>query len=207
MRETAVVAWDPARDLATGLAPEAGRLLVAAASLTEPSFRRSVVLLLDHDEQGTLGVVLNQPTGVDAGEVLPAWRPHLTGPPLVFRGGPVALDSALAVAAVPGPADGEEPEGFRRVAGPLGVIDLDAPPTRLAPQLSAVRLFVGYAGWSAGQLEGELAQHAWYVVEGLPGDAFADLGGDPDAMWRAVLARQGGELAWLARYPEDPSLN
>lgn len=186
------------------LAPRAGRLLVATPALDDPNFARTVVLLLDHDESGSLGVVLNRPTGLDVGEVLPSWRSHVTGDPLVFAGGPVALDSALGLAAVPGPPDGEEPAGFRRVAGPLGLIDLDSPPEVLGPALSGLRIFAGYAGWAPGQLDAELAEVAWIVVESRPPDPF-----DPGAelLWRTVLARQPGRLAWLARFPSDPALN
>jgi putative transcriptional regulator len=186
------------------LEPAAGRLLIAAPSLVDPNFDRSVVLLLDHDEQGSLGVVLNRPTDLDVADVLPSWRDRLTGDPVVFKGGPVALDSALGLAAVPGPVDGEEPPGFRRVAGPLGLIDLDADPEVLGPALTDLRIFVGYAGWGPDQLAGELAEDAWFVVASLPTDAFA---ADAAGLWRGVLRRQPGELAWVANFPPDPTLN
>lgn len=182
--------------------PDAGRLLVAAPTMGEP-FRHAVILLLEHDESGTLGVVLNQPTTLDVGQVLPLWRDHLTGTPIVFQGGPVALDSALGLAAAEG---SDEPPGFRRVSGPLGVIDLDTPPDDLVPRLHALRIFAGYAGWSPGQLEGELDEGSWAVVEvGDPVlDAFLS---DRDDLWAAVLARQGGTLAWWVHCPEDPTCN
>lgn len=179
-----------------------GRLLVAAPILGDP-FRHSVILILEHDESGTLGVVLNQPTSLDVGTVLPAWRDHLTGTPILFQGGPVALDSALGLAAS---VDAAEPPGFRRVSGPLGIIDLDTPPDELAPQLHALRIFAGYAGWSPDQLDGELEEGAWAVVEVADPvlDAFLS---DREDLWRAVLTRQGGTLAWWVNCPADPSVN
>ena len=182
--------------------PLPGRLLVASPVLGEP-FERAVILLLEHDESGTLGVVLNQPTTLDVGSVLPAWRDHLTGTPTLFQGGPVSLDSALGLAAAEGT---DEPPGFRRVSGPLGIIDLDTPPDDLVPRLHALRIFAGYAGWSPGQLEGELEDGAWAVVELADPvlDAFLS---DRDDLWDAVLVRQGGTLAWWVHCPPNPSVN
>ncbi len=207
----------------TSSSPEgfAGRLLVATPALTDPTFARSVVLLLDHDENGALGVVVNRPTSVDVDAVLPSWRDYTTGPGVLFQGGPVALDSALGLAVVAGrsagatgsgvtPADegdeGEEDEplGWRRVIGRLGLVDLDTPPQLLAAGLSALRIFAGYAGWGGGQLEGELDEGAWYLVDAEPDDAFTD---DPAQLWRAVLRRQRGWLSLVSTYPDDPTLN
>ena len=181
--------------------PAAGRLLVATPALVDPNFARSVVLLLDHDESGTLGVVLNRPTELDVEEVLPAWRPHLTGVPVVFQGGPVALDSALGLAAVPGAPDAEEPLGFRRVAGSLGLVDLDAPPEILAPELVGLRIFAGYSGWGPDQLDAELAEGSWYVVDALPLDAFT---ASPDGLWSAVLRRAAGGARLRGDVPRRP---
>ena len=182
--------------------PSAGRLLVAAPSLGEP-FRHAVILLLENDESGSLGVVLNQPTSLDVGTVLPVWRDHLTGEPTLYQGGPVALDSALGLAAT---AHEEEPPGFRRVSGPIGIIDLDTPPDDLGPHLTALRIFAGYAGWAPDQLEGELDEGSWAVVEVADPvvDAFL---ADPGALWANVLRRAGGTLAWWIHCPADPGLN
>lgn len=178
-----------------------GRLLVAAPVLTDPNFARSVVLLLDHDEQGALGVVLNRPTQVGVCDVLDGWA-ELTGDPqVIFQGGPVGLDSALAVAVVPGEPGPEEPLGWRRVHGAIGLVDLEAPPQVLAGELGALRVFAGYAGWTPGQLEQEIAEGAWYLVDAEPGDISAP---HPEGLWRAVLRRQTGALAMLATYPRTP---
>lgn len=187
-------------------APESGLLLVAAPSLEEP-FDRAVILILEHDESGTLGVVLNQPTTLDVASVLPAWRDHLTGTPHLFHGGPVALDSPLGLAAVePTVREPDEPEGFRRVIGALGIIDLDTPAETLAPHLQALRIYAGYAGWAPGQLDDELERGSWAVVS--PGDPIVDAFlADPEVLWETVLHRAGGTLAWWLHCPADPGLN
>ncbi|WP_406286255.1 YqgE/AlgH family protein [Embleya sp. NBC_00896] len=178
-----------------------GRLLVATPALADPNFDRCVVFLLEHDEDGTLGVVINRPSPVDVNDVLVPWSKIVSEPSVVFQGGPVAMDSALAIASVPG---GAEPLGWRRVHGGLGLVDLDVPPELVASDFGSMRVFAGYAGWGPGQLETELKSGAWYVVDSEPGDAFTP---HPDRLWRAVLRRQVGELAMVATYPEDPTLN
>ncbi|GLW05053.1 UPF0301 protein [Microtetraspora sp. NBRC 13810] len=185
-----------------------GGLLVATPRLEDPNFRRSVVLVLEHDRDGgTLGVVLNRPSDVSVTQVLPTWDALVTGPSVLFQGGPVQTDSALALAAVP---SGEEPLGWRRLAAAipavsrLGTVDLDAPPEILAGEIAQMRIFAGYAGWTPGQLKAEIEEGAWYVVDAEPGDTFY---ADPESLWRAVLRRQRGELAFVATCPDDPNLN
>src|ERR1700683_2989416 len=170
----------------------AGRLLVATPMLGDPNFRRTVVLVVEHEpEQGTLGVVLNRPTKIPVGQVLEPWTELVTGPSVVFSGGPVAPNSALALAGAPAMAR-------------LGLVDLDAPPGLLAPAIVSLRVYAGYAGWSAGQLVAEIEEGAWYVLHGEPADAVT---AEPERLWPAVLRRQGGELAYVATYPDDPGLN
>ncbi|HEY5835902.1 YqgE/AlgH family protein [Streptomyces sp.] len=188
-----------------------GRLLVATPRLADPNFDRAVVLLLDHDEEGSLGVVLNRPTPVGVGDVLEPWAALAVAPQVVFQGGPVSLDSALGLAVVPGQTrqyddDGDDGDllGWRRVHGAIGLIDLEAPPELLAAELGSLRIFAGYSGWGPGQLEKELVDGAWYVVESEPGDVSSPA---PEKMWRSVLRRQRNELAMVATYPDDPSLN
>jgi putative transcriptional regulator len=138
--------------------------------------------------------------------VLEQWTELTTEPSVVFRGGPVAPNSALALAMIPGK---DEPIGWRALDGApalarLGLLDLDTPPRLLAPAITSLRVFVGYAGWSPGQLEAEIDEGAWYVLTAQPADVFA---ADPDRLWRQVLRRQDGDLAFLATYPDDPTLN
>ena len=186
---------------------QAGRLLVATPVLGDPNFRRTVVLIVEHEaEQGTLGVVLNRPTQVPVGQVLESWTELATDPSVVFNGGPVAPTSALALAHVPG---ADEPVGWHPLDGApamtrLGLVDLDAPPGLLAAAIASLRVYAGYAGWSAGQLQAEIDEGAWYVVSAEPSDPFS---AEPGRLWPAVLRRQGGELAYVATYPDDPGLN
>jgi putative transcriptional regulator len=182
--------------------PGVGRLLVATPSLTGPAFARTVVLLLDHTADGSMGVVLNRPLDVAVDVVLPAWQPYLTAPARLFRGGPVGQDSALGLVAVPGDCD--PPAGVRRIAGSVGLVDLDADPAAVTGQLAGVRVYAGYAGWAGGQLLGEVAEGSWFVVDAEARDAFTDR---PARLWREVLRRQPGALAYLATFPENPELN
>ena len=181
-----------------------GRLLVATPKLDDPNFARSVVLLLDHDDDGALGVIISRPTTVPVAEVLPGWSSLVTGPDVLFSGGPVATDSALGVAVLDGSDEEDAPVGWRPLYPGAGLVDLDAPPELLAGVLTGMRVFAGYAGWGPGQLENEIAEGAWYVVPAETGDLL-----DPDAegLWRRVLRRQPGELAFVATCPLDPSQN
>ena len=189
----------------TSGSPATGRLLVATPELIDPSFRNAVVLLLDHDNDGTLGVILNRPTPILVASVLGAWSTSAEPPEVLFEGGPVHKDSALALAEVRAtdPA-GVDPIGFRRLFGEVGIIDLDTPAEVLSPALHRMRVFAGYAGWSPGQLDAEIEQDSWYVVDGVPEDVF---GAHPARLRADVLRRQPGELAWVATRPEDAAMN
>jgi putative transcriptional regulator len=163
------------------------------------------VLVLDVDDDGALGVVLNRPSGVPVAEILPDWSDVVVGPDVLFHGGPVGTDSALAVAQLPVPPDaGEDPVGFRRIFDGTGIVDLDTPTELMAPAVSGMRIFAGYAGWGSGQLEAEVEEGSWYVVPAAPGDV---LGTDPGRLWAEVLRRQPGELAWVSTRPADPTHN
>jgi putative transcriptional regulator len=185
----------------------AGRLLVATPLLGDPNFRRTVVLVVEHEvDEGTLGVVLNRPTKIPVGQVLEPWTELVTGPSVVFKGGPVSPNSALALALVPGQ---DEPLGWRALdsvpaLARLGLVDLDAPPRLLASAIESLRVYAGYAGWGPGQLRAEIDEGAWYVLPGEPADPFMP---DPARLWQSVLRRQGGELALVATFPDDPRMN
>jgi putative transcriptional regulator len=180
---------------------------VATPLLGDPNFRRTVILIVeDEPEEGTLGVVLNRPTEVQVGQVLESWTELVTGPSVVFKGGPVSPNSALALALAQGD---DEPLGWRSLDGSsltarIGLVDLEAPPELLAGGITSLRVFAGYAGWGPGQLQAEIEEGAWYVLVGEPTDAFL---AEPEQLWPAVLRRQGGEFAIVATYPDDPMLN
>ena len=177
-----------------------GALLVASPLLVDPNFYRSVVLVCNHGDDGTLGVILNRPSQADAGLFLPDWSEHLTPPGVVFEGGPVQRDTAVALgrlAAAPGTGE------WMPVAHGAGLLDISAGPDGLS-EIVDLRIFSGYAGWGNGQLEGEVGQGDWFVVESLATDLFAV---DASGLWRRVLRRQRGRLAMFAAYPDDVGSN
>ncbi len=178
-----------------------GSLLVATPGLLDPNFARTVVLLLEHGAEGALGVVLNRPSDTPLAVALPAWGDAATEPAVVYAGGPVATTSAVCLARRRLDA---EPPGWQPVFGPVGAFDVEADPALVAATVAGLRVFAGYAGWGAEQLEAEIAEDAWMVVEALPDDAFSVR---PERLWRSVLRRQPGEVSLLATYPTDPRLN
>lgn len=179
-----------------------GMLLVATPALQDPNFADTVVLLLDVTAEGALGVVLNRPSQILVADVLEAWRDVVSEPEVLFRGGPVGTDGALAVARLRDVQD--PPVGWRPVAGLLGMVDLDTPAELVDGSLATMRVFAGYAGWGEGQLEGEVEEGSWYVVSSEAGDAFR---GDTSGLWRDVMRRQPGMLAWHVNRPVDPDMN
>ena len=180
-----------------------GSLLVAMPALTDPTFAGTVVYVLDHSESGTLGVVLGRPSQVEIRDVLPGWCDLAVEPGVFHVGGPCETDTALCLAISPAATEADTP--LRRVAGDVHLVDLDSDPADLDQELTGLRVFAGYAGWSAGQLAGEIAEGAWACVPGLPEDVVCQASG-PD-LWRAVLGRQTGRLAVLSTAPADPSVN
>jgi putative transcriptional regulator len=167
--------------------------------LGDPNFSRSVVYLLEHDGGGTVGVVLNRPSHTPVGQVLPSGHDAVSGPAVVFGGGPVQPDGALCL----GQVDADGP-GVRPVVDGVGTIDLDGDVALITARTSRLRVFAGHAGWSEGQLEGEVAEGAWWVVSGSPADLFS---AQPQSMWSRVLRRQPPPLNLVSTYPPDPLAN
>jgi len=169
-----------------------GRLLIAAPSLYD-YFRRTVVLVLEHTPEGAMGVVLNRSSETRVAEAVPALA-ELAGEDAVVRlGGPVATESVVAL------GDFEDPEeAGTLVLGTIGTLDPDA----LNSSLRRLRVYAGYAGWGAGQLDGELDEGAWIVQDAHPDDPFRDAD-----IWSEALRRKGGGYRLLATMPADPSLN
>lgn len=178
----------------------AGRLLVATPLIADPTFERTVVLVLAHGSQGAFGVVLNRPSEMAVEAVAPDWADAAAAPGVVFVGGPVARDSVLAL----GRLDVLVPEPADLIVGDCAPVDLNHPPTEGASRWREVRLFAGSAGWSPGQLDDELAEGAWWTVDADADDVTTT---DPEGQWARVLRRQRGEVAWFANHPEDPSAN
>ncbi len=172
--------------------PLRGQLLIAAPSLFD-YFRRTVVLVLEHTDEGAMGVVLNRPSETTVGEAVSALAELADHDELVRVGGPVSPESVVAL------GDFEDAgEASMTVIGSLGLLDPDAP----EPALRRLRVYAGYAGWGPGQLEREIEQGAWIVESADLDDPFLE--GD---LWADALQRKGGAYSLLATMPADPSLN
>lgn len=179
-----------------------GRLLVAAPSLSDPNFHRTVVLMIEHDEdQGALGVVLNRPSQTDLSGPLPEWEPVAAFPDVFFFGGPVTPGNVIGLARVWPEADGE---GVTPVVDNLALVDLNQSPSELGAMVEEARAFAGCAGWAPGQLEAEIGVGAWFVVDAEVDDV---LSATPEDLWAAVLRRQGGRLALFSTFPAEISMN
>ncbi len=180
-----------------------GMLLVAAPTMLDPRFHRCVVLVLDHDRTGTLGVILDRPLDVPVRAVLPEWTGDVSAPDSLFGGGPVSPDSALAVGVLDASLPAV-PLGWRLMHGRVGLVDLDTPAELLSDALLGMRVFAGYAGWSPGQLEAEVEEGGWLVVDALDSDILTPA---PERLWADVLRRQEGNVGLLATCPADPAMN
>lgn len=176
--------------------PLTGRLIVATPALTDGNFAHAVVLVLEHSAEGAVGLVVNRPTEATLTEALPGWVALAADPGVLFVGGPVQREAIIALARTYGPT-----EGVQQIVSGVGVVDVSADPTLVGAAIAGVRVFAGYAGWSGGQLESEIAVGSWFVVDARPEDVFTD---EPEALWRHVLRRQGGVFTTI---PTDPTAN
>jgi len=160
--------------------------------LRDPNFFRTVVLLLEHGDQGSLGLVLNRPTGADIGEALPNWAKLTSAPACFYRGGPVEPSAVIGLARRA--RGGPEPERWAPVLQDVGVVDLRSDPRGSIDVLEHLRVFNGYAGWGAAQLEGELTAGGWLVTDAEPDDPFTAA---PDALWHSALHRPPNAPSWI----------
>lgn len=175
-----------------------GHLLVAGPTLVDPNFRRTVVLVGEHSEEGAMGVVLNRPSEATVVDALPELGVLVQGPAVVHVGGPVQ-PSAIVVL-----AEFEEPDrAASLVIDSVGFLPAEVDPDALG-ELRRTRVFAGYAGWGPQQLDAELDEGSWIVEPALPDDVFAE--GTVD-LWSEVLRRKGGPFGVLALMPPDPSRN
>jgi putative transcriptional regulator len=175
-----------------------GHLLLSNASLFDPNFRRTVVLVGHHDEEGAVGVVLNRPFDVTVGDVVPPLAALVPPGEPLFHGGPVQPEAAVVV------ADFADPSKAGVIAfGTIGFLaeEVDVGESGVVRR---ARVYAGYSGWGPGQLESELAEDAWLVTAARPEDVFLD---DPDLLWDQVLARLGRGYAFMRTMPFDPSSN
>ena len=179
-----------------------GKLLVASPALTDDNFARSVIYLCMYNEEGAFGLILNRPLPQESvAERLPEWSHAASEPGLLFRGGPVHPTAGAALARISGPTprDGWTPL-FRNV----GMFALERPPSEPFFDLTALRIFSGYSGWTGGQLDSEVNDGGWFVVDAEAGDLFTP---EPETLWRRTLQRQDGPLAMFAHFPVDPRAN
>ncbi len=182
----------------------AGTLLLANIDLLEPTFRRSVIYVVEHNDGGTLGVVLNRPSEMAVYNVLPQWADLAAKPKSMFIGGPVKRDAALCLGTLRVGADPEGLTGVRHVAGRIVMVDLDSDPELIATAVEGIRIFAGYSGWTIGQLDGEIERNDWIVLSALPSDVLVQPRVD---LWSRVLRRQPLPMAMLATHPIDLSRN
>ena len=184
---------------------EAGRLLVACPMLSDEPFAGTVVVLLEHDDDsGSLGVVLNRPLDSPVSDVLPEWHDVDNATPM-FHGGPVGLESVLALGVLK--TGHVAPPRFREVGNRWGLIDLDSEPEVAKASMHSVRIYAGYAGWAEGQLQAEVDEGAWYVVD-IASDSREDLfSNEPLKLWNHVMRRQRSDLRLLLHWVRDPDTN
>lgn len=176
---------------------------MATPPLEDANFDRTVIFMLEHHDEGAIGVVINRPSYEALDEPLDRWIDLQLAPSSVFSGGPVEASALIALAETKRVMDDAD-EYLSPIVGTIASADLSADPALVAAEVLGVRIFRGYAGWGPGQLEGEIEAGAWLVLDSEPGDVFSD---DPDELWRTVLRRQPGRLAWLADAPDDLSSN
>lgn len=177
----------------------AGQLLLASPALLDPNFKRTVVLVGVHNDEGAMGVVLNRPSETTVAEAVPQLEDVVEGIEPVFVGGPVQPSSVVLL------AEFLEPDAAALLV--LGRIGFPASGTgveQLSEATARRRVFAGYAGWGGGQLDSELEQGDWITHPAAPEDVFSDA---PEDLWANVLVRKGGSYALLARMPADPSVN
>jgi len=175
-----------------------GQLLIAGPGLIDPNFRRTVVLVGEHSEEGALGVILNRASESTVDEAVPELSTLVAGLGTIHVGGPVQPSAIVVLAEFSQPD-----QAGSLVLGSVGFLPSEVDPDELG-ELRRARVFVGYAGWGPGQLDGELEEGSWIVEPALPDDVFT---ADPDELWSDVLRRKGGPFGVLALMPLDPSLN
>jgi putative transcriptional regulator len=173
-----------------------GSLLIATPQLLDPNFRRTVVLIAEHNDEGAMGVILNRPSGMTVADAAPDLEEMVGAGTPIFAGGPVQPTSGVVLAQVVEVGD----PIFDDVILVPGLGEL----ADVVDGADRVRVFAGYAGWGAGQLESEIARDDWFTEPAQAADVFSD---DPEGLWAGVLERKGGQFALVARMPDDPSLN
>jgi putative transcriptional regulator len=166
--------------------------------LEDPNFRRTVVLICAHSDEGALGLVLNRPSPLAVGDAVPELSDALGDGGRLWVGGPVQPASVVLL------AEFVDPGESLVISGDLGLVTDGATLDDLSDRTRRLRAFVGHAGWGPGQLDSELERDDWIVAPLRAGDPFGD---DPAHLWSAALQAMGGRYALVARMPEDPRVN
>jgi putative transcriptional regulator len=190
---------DPA-DIATKVPPAKGKLLIAAPFLSDPSFARSVVFLCEHNADGTIGFVLNQMTALTLSDLVN--EEGYMQPLGVYQGGPVEADTLHMLHRLPYELGGINITGGIQWGGRYDVLKDIAREDGYNEQ--DLKLFIGYSGWSPGQLEREMTEGSWLV-----GDATEELlfETEPHLLWKKAISSLGRNYSFLANMPIDPQLN
>jgi len=191
------------------VSPTKGRLLVATPMLDDPNFDRVVIYMVEHHDEGALGLILNRPSTESLNDPLEGWVSAQSEPAHVFSGGPVEPDAQIALARMDRQVPAADPDDAESsylapLAGEIASADLAADPALVVGSITDLRVFRGYAGWGSGQLEAEIESGSWLVLDSDPADVFT---AEPDELWRNVLRRQPGRLGWLATAPDDLAWN
>jgi len=183
-----------------------GKLLIATPAIGDGNFEQSVIYVLHHDADGALGVIINDPTQLAVGELLPRWGDLATSPAVIFTGGPVEQNGFIGVGhRVAGYDEQNPPDETVPVMGTdLVTVNLESDPAIAAAHIDQLRLFRGYSGWGAHQLDTELAAGAWFTVDSASSDLWST---EPQKLYERVLRRQSGDMRWFANAPLDPSQN
>lgn len=178
-----------------------GMVLVAMPNLLDPNFRQTIVLLCEHGQEGSMGIVVNRPTTVPLTTVLPGEEALRGRPDRIFSGGPVQRNALMVLyQGLPSPR-------AISVLGDLhlsGDPELISDPERFLCSEERIRFYLGYAGWSPGQLQMELEAGGWNAV---PGDSGIVFQSDPVRLWPRMMQDLGGEFSVYAQMPPDPGLN
>ena len=173
---------------------------MASPLMADSNFDRAVVFVIDHNEAGAVGLVLNNPRDDYLGQAIPIWVESRFADCTLFSGGPVDPLTSMALGEFRGSQDDNESLLFANI----GVIDLGSGPNSIPDSVVNLRPYLGYSGWGPMQLEAELAANAWFVVEVHPDDIF---GNEDVDLWSKVLRRQNSPVSWLSNFPSDPRLN
>jgi putative transcriptional regulator len=176
-----------------------GQLLIAGPTLGDPNFWRTVVLIVEHNADGALGLVLNRPSETKVGEVVPELIELVDPDEEVLVGGPVQQSAVIVL------AEFEDPSDAALIAfDDVGILGTGGEAEPLGAGVRVARAFAGHAGWGPGQLDDELERGDWILEPARRSDAFET---NPRELWPSVLTRKGGNYALIARMPADPSMN